>query len=167
MNQPQPSLALLCDPLLRPKALTRPPKTQISRKLLQAYFNTTPRDVPDTPSSQFPRSLSYSKLLQETPDTFRLQRRSRKSSYPTLSKGLKLPGTLSGIKGVKSVLTGKSRKRPSAGTARCEKACSTSLSDAGWDPDLIDISPEGYLISGQVVPLPRIRELPSNGSVWS
>jgi len=166
--QPQLSHTLLSGPLLHPKAaFSRPPKTQISRKLLQAYFNTTPRDLPDTPSSQFPRSLSYSKLLRETPETFRLQRRSRKSSCLNLPKDLKLPGTLSGIKGVKSILTGKSGPRPSACTARCEKACSTSMSDEGWDPDTIDISPEGYLASGQVVPLPRIREIAGNGSVWS
>ena len=160
--------SLLVVPMLRSKApFSRPPKPQISRKLLRAYFNTTPRDLPDTPTSQFPRSLSYSKLLQQTPETFRLQHRSQKSSYTHSTKELKLPSKLSGIKGVKSILTGKAGKRTAAYTARCEKACCASMSDADWDPDAIDISPEGYLASGQVVPLPSIRELVGNGSVWS
>ena len=147
---------MLAGPLQTRAVTERQHKVQVSRKLLQAYLNTTPRGRPETPPNQLPRTLSYSKLLQETPDAFRLQRKYRNNSRTRLIKEMKLPGALSGVQGVKSTLTGKASKQRFRLTSKCEKASCTSMNDDGWDPDVIDISPEGYLASGQVVPLPRI-----------
>lgn len=135
-------------------------KSTVSRKALHAYFDMKFSSQDLTPFKSTARSLSYSKLLQETPDTFRKQRTSRKLDPSLLSRPVKKVNSLVGIQGIKSVLRDKGDPHTSARRPEPKKlmktlaARTTTQGFRGFfggphteefDPDVIDICPDLYL----------------------
>ena len=137
-----------------------PARTAVSRKALQAFLDIRAERRTMSPALTSPRSMSYSKLLQETPDTFRQLHTLRKALETAPKPQLKKVGSLAGIQGIKSVIGGQrsttfrklSEKRlpPKilSNPRTLDKGfnCSFDIEETEEsDPYVMDISPEKYL----------------------